>query len=1135
MADNVYDVVLQIRDKASAALREIDREAVSARGGIKQVGDASASASREMQALGTQARLTFGTINASLRVMGQSLPLLLGGGGLLYGLRQTAQFSQNARVGMKLFGQQLALNNQNMAEGVRVLQQVADDLGLVPQTIADSATQLLRQGLNMQQIKILFEGAGASALAMGKSTAQGIDAVTQAVVNQQSIYLNYAGIAQNLNVAYVEMARQLGKTTNELTTYEKAQAAVNLVQRATAQELSSLPTLLSGYTGSTNQLNKAWTDFKLTVGDFSKQVLTPALRTITKGIEAFNAMPEPMKRAGLAAVVAAGGVTTLAVAVGALQTALAPLFGPVGLVLAAVGGVAALAAALSGRKDSLTSAFRDAHDAVGKADSKDSLVAALDTLSAKLQGDAKKAVKDYADEIRTATGDLVNLKKQANEIITKQQIAPLIAERDKIAASLKQQQQLLDQIKRGGGRVLHGQQEHPLIGSAIQRPGGSDLIAPPTQILQRNIAAQGEQLRRLDERIAKAREQLFNLNNNISRGVAGGGGGGARPSAGGSVSGNPPEPVAPVQIVVPNATAALRGTTMVEIRRQAADAYQAWDEARKRTLDSLKAQTEAGKAAQEQAAQAEAYTTQAWISGLAKSSGAVARAVAGWLSKRFSEAVAAARDRADTQRIRSDMQALVDLESQDRARNRSDAGTMAYFAQRRAEQASRESLARIQSSLAYAGGRTPEMQRAIDTAVSWFQKGLRSALDVAATTAVEQMIAAGTVGPGYWQAQTDFSTSLNDLAAKGRQAAQAQAAEALRRAWQGQTSFIDTMSHLGSMGRAAAIQNQKDAAEAAAKLEKRLRGLSTTVGKVDGIFNSLRSAFTAGTAGGVISGIAGAASGIADLIPGEQMVGQIVGQVGKLIGDIVDTITSLFDNGISKAKATIAQASQGIDLVSADAFTKIVERKQSPFLRWLLGPKYKAEIDKAAQNIARTLSSGIQGGLSVGLSAYLKGSADWLQTLKDGVKQAIIQGVVQAVVQGAIIKGALGTMLTQLTKLIAAGNWDAAGSTVNNIMKAIPALSERLARLLKPIKAALGESSDSGATTKMAGGITLTIPQAPSAVMAAPAWAGPLTDAANKLSTAVDRWTREGIRIHIDTEAGSGRATLTSLRFMGTQ
>lgn len=533
---------------------------------------------------------------------------------------------------------------------------------------------------------------------------------------------------------------------------------------------------------------------------------------------------------------------------------------------------------------------------------------------------------------------------------------------------------------------------------------------------------------------------------------------------------------------------------------QAANDYQNSDEARMRITGSLEASTAAGQAALERQRQVERYNTQAWVKGLAAAAPAATHAIATWVTDRTKAAVEWVKNQADTLRIRGDAQAAVDLQGQDRSRNANSAASAAIFAQLRAEQASKEALARIQSSLSTTVGRTPEMQKAIDTAAAWFQKGLKATLAFAAKSAADRL----------------------------------KASEAAKEAAAAVNGYENSLSALSAMGRAQTTKNQQDAAEAAAKLREKFVGLGSTIGKVDGIFGNLRSALGSKTAGGVISGLAGAAGGIADLIPGGQIVGSIIGKVGSLVAGVVDMISSLFDNGMKKAKATIESASQGIDLVSADAFSKIVQAKQSPFAAWLAGPKFEAQINQHARDIAKTISGGIQNGLSSGISAYLNGDADWLTKMREGVKGAIIQGITQAVVQGAIIKGALGGMLTKLTEQIAAGSWNAAGGTVDQIMKAIPALSEKLQALLAPLKDALGGGAASGASSVAPGAIVATVPMAPMTAMAAPAWAGPLTDAANKLSVAVDRWTREGLRVQIDTGSPSDQVMLTSLMYMGS-
>src|SRR5690606_19512874 len=135
------------------------------------------------------------------------------------------------------------------------------------------------------QIATIYRGAGASALLAGRSTAEGIDIATSALVSGLSTYLNQIGIVQNLSTAYTQYARQLGKTTEQLTDAERAQAATLMIQRATAQEVEDLQLLFEGYGGAVSDLNRAWYDFRVTLGSLVMPVVEQVIRILTRAIE----------------------------------------------------------------------------------------------------------------------------------------------------------------------------------------------------------------------------------------------------------------------------------------------------------------------------------------------------------------------------------------------------------------------------------------------------------------------------------------------------------------------------------------------------------------------------------------------------------------------------------------------------------------------------------------------------------------------------------------------------------------------------------------------------------------------------------------------------------------------------------
>lgn len=418
---------------------------------------------------------------ADLRSISQGVVGFLGARGLVTALQQTAQEYTRASVGSELFARQLERNNQSVDEGVRVLESLGQRLGLVPEQISDSATQLLRQGLTMQEVSQLFEGAAASALAAGRTTQQGIEAVTSAVVNQSSIYLNYAGIAENLDVAYKDFAASVGKTTDELTKQEKAQAAVLLVQRATAEEVESLPQLLSGLTGAQNELTKAWSDFRLELGESVAPVVTGTVNVLTGALGILNQLPGPVVAAGAAAATAATGVIALAGAFTLLQGVLAPLFGPAGLIILGVSAVAALGAALAtgkGPVDDYADAADRASEALKGVKDEANLDRAINQVTGMLKGDAKQAWIDYATEIRNAGLEVDETARKLNAFFSnqaEQQRALLttqlnakeaeLARLEDLAAAAGDQAEAQEQYNRlieEGNRLMEAGKEVPL-------------------------------------------------------------------------------------------------------------------------------------------------------------------------------------------------------------------------------------------------------------------------------------------------------------------------------------------------------------------------------------------------------------------------------------------------------------------------------------------------------------------------------------------------------------------------------------------------------------------------------------------------------------------------------------------------
>lgn len=251
----------------SSTLRRSLPEAVST---ANRAADASA---RSLAAWAAQA------VSAARSV--QALAVAWAGSRLVQGLNDTARAAHEAEAGATVFARMLERVGESARDVEPQLQQLAEELKVPPQIIRSNAAELLRAGYQWEQIAAIYRGAGASALLAGKSTAQGIEIATSALVSGLSTYLNQIGIVQNLSTAYQQYARELGKTADELTDAERAQAATLMITRATAQEVEDLPVLLQDYGGAVSDLDQAWYDFRVTVGSLVLPAVTATMQALT--------------------------------------------------------------------------------------------------------------------------------------------------------------------------------------------------------------------------------------------------------------------------------------------------------------------------------------------------------------------------------------------------------------------------------------------------------------------------------------------------------------------------------------------------------------------------------------------------------------------------------------------------------------------------------------------------------------------------------------------------------------------------------------------------------------------------------------------------------------------------------------
>lgn len=243
-----------------------------------------AGATGQMSRLGLASQVKLGVTSSLNDLRGQF-------GGVTNGIAGFAKFTDSSRVASALFTAQLIRMNLSMDQGKDVVTRLSDSLKILPSQAQDAIQVLLRNGFSLSQAFDALQRAGASAVARGRTAAEGVDLFGQAIQSQSSTMLNYIGIAGNLSDFYVQYARQIGTTSNQLTQQQKAQAAVNLVTRETTEELANLPLIQASLAGGFSDLTIAYQNFQKSIGKSFAGPVADTVKSLNSFVSFFSSLP----------------------------------------------------------------------------------------------------------------------------------------------------------------------------------------------------------------------------------------------------------------------------------------------------------------------------------------------------------------------------------------------------------------------------------------------------------------------------------------------------------------------------------------------------------------------------------------------------------------------------------------------------------------------------------------------------------------------------------------------------------------------------------------------------------------------------------------------------------------------------
>lgn len=173
--------------------------------------------------------------------------------------------------------------------------------GLVPLKNAVSAYKnLALRGYNSDQIQKTMNALKNSATFARQSTYSLGDAVqtaTEGLKNENSVVVDNAGVTKNVAKMWEDYAKSIGKTTNNLTQAEKIQAEVNGILEETKFQSNDATIYANTYSGKIAQLNSAFTNMKVAIGNAIQPIaklfvpiITSAVNVVTRLFTALSGL-----------------------------------------------------------------------------------------------------------------------------------------------------------------------------------------------------------------------------------------------------------------------------------------------------------------------------------------------------------------------------------------------------------------------------------------------------------------------------------------------------------------------------------------------------------------------------------------------------------------------------------------------------------------------------------------------------------------------------------------------------------------------------------------------------------------------------------------------------------------------------
>ena len=382
-------------------------------------------------------------------LQGTLLPLVgvAGLGGLVSLTSRLATEANRVNVAQDILNLTLDRTGQSGESAQQAITGVANELGLAEGQIVDYITQLVRVGFTTEQAQQALIAGGASALAFGKTAAVGVESVAGALVTQNSALLNTIGISENIGKVMTDAAAANREYGEDAANAAAAQAGLEVILKATRGEVDSLDRLMSGLAGSQSEAAATAFNVRQEFGEMLIPLETLRNEALTGVLKGFQALPGTAQAGAASFGAVTLGVGGLATGLTALRPLLAATFVPpagavvlgIAVLAGMTSGLVALARAAQTNVTPLKTLSQNTdvtRKAIGNATDKESLAGAVEAFSTQLDGKGREALRNYAQEVRNAKGDIDDLKESSAGIVTNAALDQAIADRAKLQNQL---------------------------------------------------------------------------------------------------------------------------------------------------------------------------------------------------------------------------------------------------------------------------------------------------------------------------------------------------------------------------------------------------------------------------------------------------------------------------------------------------------------------------------------------------------------------------------------------------------------------------------------------------------------------------------------------------------------------------